>query len=104
MADKIGLLYEDGSEIELGDKVRFITGDVGEVVYECGAYGIAFDSIDYDKIQQVMDSYPHCCGNDFMGCGNDNFISLWELYWNFNCEEDVLFVLFRIEDGVEDGR
>lgn len=96
-----GLAYENGNEITLSDKVRFITGDIGEIVYECGAFGVALDSIDYEKIQQIMDSYPHCCGNNFHGCENYNFISLWELYWNFNCEEDVLFVLEQIKDGAE---
>lgn len=92
----IGMFYEGGEEITLGDIAKLITGEVGEVVYECGAYGIAFNHIDYDKIQQAMDSYPHCCGNDYAGVRNDNFVSLWEIYWNFNCEENILFMIEKL--------
>jgi hypothetical protein len=92
-----GLCYEDGNVICLGDKVSLITGDVGEVVFECGAYGIAIsEGIDYEKIQLKMDESVLCCGNRYNGCHNDNFISLWELYWNFNCEEDVLYPIAQI--------
>lgn len=98
--DGVGLCYEDGNEICLGDNVSLITGDVGEVVFEYGAYGIAIlEGIDYEKIQSKMDESDWCCGNHYHGCYNDNFISLWELYWNFNCEEDVLYSITRISDN-----
>lgn len=94
-----GVCYEDGNEICLGDKVSLITGDIGTVVFECGAYGIDISdgTIDYEKMQSKMDELDWCCGNRYCGCKNDNFISLWELYWNFNCE-DVLYSITRIAD------
>lgn len=95
-----GLYYEDGNEICLGDKVSLITGDTGEIVFECGAYGIGvLGDIDYEKIQSKMDKNDWCCGNRYHGCCNDNFISLWELYWNFNCEENFLNSINLITDN-----
>lgn len=92
-----GLCYEDENEICLGDHVLLITGDVGKIVFECGAYGVAIqDCIDYYKIQAKMDESDWCCGNRYSGCKNDNFISLWELYWNFNCEDDYLYPITQI--------
>jgi hypothetical protein len=58
------------------------------------AYGIGFDNeVDYRKLQNDMDDLSVCCGNQWSGCMNDNFISLWEIYWNFNCEENCIDVL-----------
>lgn len=94
---RVGLCSSDGTEIALGDKVQLVTGDIGEIVFECGAYGVAFqNSIDYDKIQAAMDEDDWCCGNHYSGCKNDNFISLWELHWNFNCENDHLMPITRV--------
>ncbi len=84
-----GLFEEKGNQIKLGQKLYFLNRQVVEVVFECGAYGIATkDQFDYDFIQANMDDDSNCCGNEYHGCFNDNFISLWELYWNFNCEEE----------------
>lgn len=98
--DDIGLFYDDGNEICLGDKVSLVTGDTGEVVFECGTYGIAIlEGIDYEKVQLEMDKKYCCCGNRYYGCYSDNFISLWELYWNFNCEENSLYPVTRISES-----
>lgn len=86
---KIDMWDCNDNPIELGDKVRIINGQVGEVVYECGAFGVAIQgTIDYEKIQSAMDADDWCCGNRFSGVKNDNFISLWELFWNSNSEDD----------------
>ena len=96
---KIGLFYTDGNEILLGDNVKLIAGQIGEVVFERGAFGVGVqEGVDYNKIQESMNEIDWCCGNYYSGCLNDNFISLWELYWNFNCEEDVLYPLEKIEN------
>lgn len=90
---------ENGDELFLGDKVRLLTGDIGEIALECGSYGVGFaDEIDYIKIQAEMDKNDWCCGNEYHGCMNDNFISLWELHWNFNCEDDVIYPIVKIVD------
>lgn len=88
----------NGDQLLLGDKVLLLTGDTGEIVFECGAYGFAtLEGIDYGKIQSKMDATAICCENKYLGCMNDNFISLWELYWNFNCEDNSLYPVLKIK-------
>lgn len=72
--------------IYLGDEVSLF-GMVGNVVFESGAYGISFqECIDWDiliiKIGDRTETY-----NRPQFCFNDNFISFWELLWNFNCDD-----------------
>lgn len=86
----IGIYDYDGELLEIGDKVKIINGQVGEIVYECGAFGVAIEGcIDYEGIQKAMNEDEWCCGNKYDGVMNDNFISLWELYWNSNSDDDV---------------
>lgn len=76
--------------INVGDIVNLF-GMIGTVHFECGAYGIGFDEIDWDRIdEKIYDitGYEH---SDF--CRNDNFISFWELIWNFNCEDNCCNVV-----------
>lgn len=94
---KSGLYYEEGESIKIGDKVLFLGLYVGNIVFECGSFGIGIDSgIDYEKIQSFMDADKNCCGNRYSGCNNDNYISLWEVYWNFNCDEESIHVIEKI--------
>lgn len=61
-----------------GDIVRFF-GMTGTIVFESGAFGIECrNTIDYSKLEKEI---PYA-NNPFF-CYNDNFISLWELIWNF---------------------
>ena len=88
----VGLCDEQGDELFEGANVELITGAVGEVVFECGCFGIAFENgIDYDALQNNMDTLTVCCGNTFLGCFNDNFLTLFEIYWNFNCDGTNLY-------------
>lgn len=89
-----GLTADKGRQVREGDRVRFC-GHEGEVVFECGSLGVVVENgIDYDVLQSFMDEYEDvCCGNEFSGCMDDNFISLWEIYWNFNCIEDYLWMV-----------
>lgn len=32
-------------------------------------------------------------------CLNDHFVSLWELAWNFDCEDNMLDVVKRLGDS-----
>jgi len=88
-----GMYDEDINEIYLGDQVEFC-GMKGVICFECGAFGIGIkDGISYVKIQELMNSINHCCGNTYHGCFNDHFISLYEIYNAFNCEEDCLYIV-----------
>lgn len=79
--DKNGkLIYEN-------DVVDFL-GHRGIVKFECGSFGIAYEKhIDWEEIQaNIMRVIG--CENILYACENDNYISLWEIYWNFNDEDD----------------
>lgn len=84
------------NELEIGDKVSLF-GKTGEVVYDSGAYGIYFkESIDWDFIESKIPEITGC-DNAPHFCHNDNFVSFWELMWNFNCcIENVCEVVTKI--------
>ena len=87
-----GAVDKNGNQLRLGDKVRFLPADdTGTIVCESCAYGIAFeDPVDWDKIQTA-------CGQSVRACYNDNFISLWEIAWNFS-EPDGTFTTITLEN------
>ena len=89
-----GLNCKKEKRIHEGDTVMFC-GYKGKVVFVCGAFGIEVENgIDYLALQKFMDEHEtECCGNEYRGCENDNFISLWEIYWNFNCMENYLWMV-----------
>jgi hypothetical protein len=88
-----GLIDGNYNDIKLRDKVNLF-GMRGMICFEAGAFGICFPGgVDYDLIQSKMDEDDWCCGNKYHGCFNDNFLSLWELYWNFNSDEGCIEVL-----------
>ena len=68
----------------LGDIVEMF-GTRYEVVYGWGAFGLQRedgDMLDWEQINEKV-KYP-----DF--CNNDHFVSLWELAWGFDCEDNML--------------
>lgn len=71
------------------DIVDFL-GHKGTVVFECGSFGIAYKTpIDWNGIEANIKPITGC-DNRLYVCENDNYISLWEIYWNFNDEDDSL--------------
>lgn len=92
MKRETGIADTNFDSIFTGDKISLF-GMVGEVVFECGAYGISFqECINWECIESKI--YPVTkCSNIPVFCYNDNFISFWELLWNFNCEEDCCTVV-----------
>lgn len=83
-----GLFDTYGRKIYTGDIVRFLN-QIGEIVYECGSYGIGIsnDAIDYKKIKNFTKKE---LDNDFDGTFCDNFLPLFEIYWNFNNVDDFI--------------
>ena len=82
-----GLKDENGKLIWENDIVDFL-GHKGTVVFECGSFGIAYKTpIDWNRIEANIKSITGC-DNRLYACENDNYISLWEIYWNFNDEDD----------------
>ena len=99
-----GLTDKNGKKIFEGDIVRLFDISVGEIVQECGAFGIGCrKQIDYDYLASEI--APVTGNNNTpMFCYNDNFVSLWELWWNYNEEGDeisVIEVIGNIHDNPE---
>lgn len=82
-----GLKDKNGKLIWENDIVDFL-GHKGTVVFECGSFGIVFrEIIDWEEIEANICPITGC-DNSLYACENDNYISLWEIYWNFNDEDD----------------
>lgn len=81
-----GLKDKNGKLIWENDIVDFL-GHKGTVVFECGSFGIAYKTpIDWNGIEASIKPITGC-DNRLYACENDNYISLWEIYWNFNDED-----------------
>lgn len=89
-----GLNCKNEKRIYEDDEVMFC-GHKGSIVFEYGTFGISVEEgINYDTLQRFMNEHEDvCCGNEYSGCMNDTFISLWDIYWNFNCMENYLWMV-----------
>lgn len=99
-SEDTGVADKNSKELFLGDKVVLLDKFQGIVIFESGAYGIGFDAentLDWDYIESQIEPVTGC-DNQPAFCKNDNFVSLWELLWNFNCEDNMCAVLEKIEE------
>lgn len=82
-----GLKDINGKLIWENDIVELF-GHRGVIKYACGGFGIGYQkNIDWKEIQSNIMRVTGC-ENILYACENDNYISLWEIYWNFNDEDD----------------
>lgn len=78
---------KNNKDIYEGDKIEFF-GMRGIVTIELGCIGIVLsESINYDLLEEEVKSQT---GNSYQGAHCDNFITLFELYWAFNDEDNCI--------------
>lgn len=96
-----GLKDKNGELIWENDIVDFL-GHKGTIKFECGSLGIEYQkNIDWEEIQANIMRVTGC-ENTLYACENDNYISLWEIYWNFNDEDDSVSTVEVIGNVFDD--
>ena len=96
-----GLTDKNGTRIFEGDIVKVLNAFNVEVVFKKGAFGVYSSYVDYDYLDSEIAEITGC-NNPSRFCRCDNFVSLWELMWNYNQEDDccsVVEIIGNIHDN-----
>lgn len=95
---------ENGTDICQGDIIKIADRIIGEIIFTAGTFGVGTKQfVDYDFLASQIAPITGC-NNSPRFCYEDNFISLYEMYVNFNGEEDVcpgIVVIGNIHDNPE---
>lgn len=95
------LVDKNGTEIYEGDIVKF-NNQTGKIVFEYGSFGVGIEEgIDYERLEDFMRENLY---NSFDGTFNDNFLPLFEIYYNLNNVDgyiDEVEVIGNIYDNPE---
>lgn len=103
-----GMYDQDGNEIFEGDIVRVANMFIGKIAFAAGAFGVYTgynlnQPIDYDYLASEIAPITGCNNRPHF-CYEDYFVSLYELYFNFNGEENCcpgIEVIGNIYDNPE---
>lgn len=94
-----GFKDKNGTKMFEHDIVKF-NNQIFEIVYEKGAFGLAsIETIDYSTLEKDVEKETN---NSYLGCYNDNFISLFEIAWNFNDCVDNCFDRIEVIGNMND--
>ena len=101
LGEYTGLTDKNGTRIFEGDIVKVLNAFNVEVVFKKGAFGVYSSYVDYDYLDSEIAEITGC-NNPSRFCRCDNFVSLWELMWNYNQEDDccsVVEIIGNIHDN-----
>ena len=87
-----GFCDRKGNELFLKDTVEIFTGDKGEVTFQNSCYGISFD---HDISRETISDYAQEENPVFFN--NTQFLSFYEILWNWECEENCLPIVIKRE-------